>query len=137
MSDARSAVGVAYPDSSALVKLIVVEPESAALREAIAPWSGAVATSVIAHVEVPRAILAAGSSTNRVALVLASVATVPLSDSVISAAGRLQPTQLRSLDAIHLTSAGSLGADLGVLVTYDHRMARAATALGMAVLAPK
>jgi predicted nucleic acid-binding protein len=43
---------------------------------------------------------------------------------------------LRSLDAIHLASAASLGAAIGVPVTCDRRMARAATALGMAVLAP-
>jgi hypothetical protein len=35
VTDAPTAVGVAYLDSSALVKLVVVEPESAALREAI------------------------------------------------------------------------------------------------------
>lgn len=134
MTEAPAALGVAYLDSSALVKLVVVEPESAALREAIKPWSGALATSVIAHVEVPRAGLATGTSLNRVVLILASVATVPLSDSV-SARG-LQPPALRSLDAIHIASATSLGADLGVLITYDKRMQHAAAAVGIAVLAP-
>lgn len=136
MTGAPAALGVAYLDSSALVKLVVVEPESAALREAINPWSGALATSAIAHVEVPRAVFAAGASGNRVVLILASVATVPLSDSVIAAARRLQPPALRSLDAIHIASATSLGADLGVLITYDTRMQHAAAALGIAVLAP-
>ncbi len=136
MTDASAALGVAYLDSSALVKLVVVEPESAALREAIKPWSGALATSVIAHVEVPRAVFAAGASGNRVVLILASVATVPLSDSVIAAARSLQPQELRSLDAIHIASATTLGAELGVLITYDKRMRQAAAALGIAVLAP-
>lgn len=91
MTDASAALGVAYLDSSALVKLVVVEPESAALREAIKPWSGAPTTSLIAHVEVPRAVFAAGASGNRVVLILASVATIPLSDSVIVAARSLRP----------------------------------------------
>lgn len=137
MTNAPAALGVAYLDSSALVKLVVVEPESAALREAITPWSGAFATSVIAHVEVPRAVLAAGTSTNRAVLILASVATIPLSESVISAARSLQPPELRSLDAIHIASASSLGGDLGVLITYDKRMQEAAAAAGIAVFAPE
>jgi predicted nucleic acid-binding protein len=70
-----------------------------------------------------------------VVLILASVATVPR-DSVIAAARSLQPPALRSLDAIHIASATSLGADLGVLITYDTRMQHAAAALGIAVLAP-
>jgi predicted nucleic acid-binding protein len=135
VTDAPAALGVAYLDSSALVKLVVVEPESAALREAIKPWSGALATSAIAHVEVPRAVFAAGASGNRVVLILASVATVPR-DSVIAAARSLQPPASRSLDAIHIASATSLGADLGVLITYDTRLQHAAAALGIAVLAP-
>ncbi len=45
-------------------------------------------------------------------------------------------TMLRSLEAIHLASAGSIGADLRAVVTYDRRMADAAAALSMVVEAP-
>ena len=45
-------------------------------------------------------------------------------------------TLLRTLDALHLASALTLGPDLRTLVTYDERMAAAAQDLGLAVEAP-
>ncbi len=44
--------------------------------------------------------------------------------------------EVRSLDAIHLATALALGRDLGVLVTYDERMTRAARELAIEVAAP-
>lgn len=43
---------------------------------------------------------------------------------------------VRSLDAIHVASAGLLGSDLIALVTYDVRMAEAARATGLPVAMP-
>jgi predicted nucleic acid-binding protein len=48
----------------------------------------------------------------------------------------MEPTELRSLDAIHLASARQLGAAVKRIVTYDDRMADAADALGWNVAAP-
>jgi len=39
-------------------------------------------------------------------------------------------------DAIHIATAMSLGPDLGVLITYDERMASAATLYGLPVASP-
>jgi predicted nucleic acid-binding protein len=47
------------------------------------------------------------------------------------------PLELRSLDAIHLATAQELGADLARVCTYDERMADAASALGLTVVAPR
>ena len=44
---------------------------------------------------------------------------------------------LRSLDAIHLSTAASITADLGVLITYDRRMLVDAQSIGLPVLAPR
>jgi predicted nucleic acid-binding protein len=44
--------------------------------------------------------------------------------------------QLRSLDAIHLAAAQTVGDDLRAIVTYDRRMADAAGALGLVVQTP-
>jgi len=52
------------------------------------------------------------------------------------AAGTLVPPDLRSLDAIHVAAALSLGDDLGDLVTYDARMVNAAEAQGVNVVSP-
>ena len=49
---------------------------------------------------------------------------------------RLQPPELRTPDALHLATALSLGADLGVLITYDERLALAAHAAAVAVVSP-
>jgi predicted nucleic acid-binding protein len=44
--------------------------------------------------------------------------------------------QLRSLDAIHLAAAQTVGDDLRAVVTYDRRLADAAGALGFVVQTP-
>ena len=51
-------------------------------------------------------------------------------------AGRLDPTTLRSLDALHLAAALDLGDDLDGLVTYDDRLAEAAALNGVPVTTP-
>jgi len=55
---------------------------------------------------------------------------------VFAAAGRLQPDELRSLDAIHLAAALELGDDLEALVAYDDRLRHAARLNGIEVIAP-
>ncbi len=67
---------------------------------------------------------------------LGDVALVPIDDAVLTIARRLDPSELRSLDAIHLATALSIGADLGALFCYDDRLAAAAIAAGLRVLAP-
>ena len=53
-----------------------------------------------------------------------------------TAAGVVDPPELRSLDAIHLAAALSLADDLEGLVTYDGRLAAAARAHGITVVSP-
>ena len=69
--------------------------------------------------------------------VLDSVTLLKVDSSVFEGAGRLDPSVLRSLDAIHLASALDLGDDLEGLVTYDDRLAGAAEANGVAVISPR
>jgi predicted nucleic acid-binding protein len=68
--------------------------------------------------------------------VLAGLHLLKMDDDIFSAAARLEPRSLRSLDALHLASALSLGADLGAIVIYDSNMSAAAKAHGLQVLAP-
>ena len=127
---------VTYLDSSALVKLVVDEPESAALRRHLRRRRPLVSSS-LARTEVLRALLPyddEGLARGR--LVLTGVELVRVNDRVLAAAGLLLPPTLRTLDAIHLATAQQLGAELAQVVTYDARMAEAAGGLGLRVAAP-
>lgn len=131
-----SAERATYLDSSAIVKLAVVEPESAALRGYLRRRRPLV-SSALARTEVGRALLPLGTeAVRRGAHVLARVDLVRISDRLLDAAARLQPAALRSLDAIHLATAQQLGADLSRIVTYDERMSAGAQALGWTVVTP-
>jgi predicted nucleic acid-binding protein len=61
---------------------------------------------------------------------------IRLEDDLYDAAVELEPPELRSLDAIHLAAALSLGPDLAGVVTYDRRLALRANGLGIRVKAP-
>jgi predicted nucleic acid-binding protein len=65
---------------------------------------------------------------------LSGVLEVPLTDKIISLARRLGPSNLRSLDAIHLASATLPGADL--VCAYDRRLLEFASELGFATSSP-
>lgn len=131
-----SAERATYLDSSAIVKLAVAEPESAALRGYLRLRRPLV-SSALARTEVGRALLPLGvEAVRRGADVLARVDLVRLSDRLLDAAARLQPAALRSLDAIHLVTAQQLGPDLARIVTYDERMSAGARSLGWNVVAP-
>ena len=125
-----------YLDSSAIVKLVVREPESASLRRYLRRRRPLV-SSALARTEVARALLPLGADAMaRGREVLSRFDLARVNDSVLTAAGSLLPEDIRSLDAIHLATAQGLGADLTRVVTYDERMSHAARALGLAVAAP-
>jgi predicted nucleic acid-binding protein len=131
-----SAERATYIDSSALVKLVSAEAESTPLRRYLRRRRPLVA-SVLARVEVARALIPLGSTAlRRGNEVLAGIELIRMTDRILLAAGALLPAEIRPLDAIHLATAQYLGADLARLVTYDARMASAANALGMSVAAP-
>ncbi len=69
--------------------------------------------------------------------VLDAVTLLHVTPGLFEDAGRLDPSGLRSLDAIHLAAALDLGDDLDGLVTYDDRMKEAAATNGVAVVAPR
>ncbi|MBI4269493.1 MAG: type II toxin-antitoxin system VapC family toxin [Candidatus Rokubacteria bacterium] len=127
-----------YLDSSALVKLVVREPESAALVEFLRPHAERV-SSALALTEVPRALRRGGfgsAERRRARAVLARVALVDVDRRALAAAAVLPPPALGSLDAIHLATALALREDLAALVTYDRRLAAAAERLEVEVRAP-
>lgn len=126
-----------YLDSSAIVKLVVREPESLALRRYLRRRQPLV-SSALSRTEVLRALLPAGDEAlTRGRVVLQRIDLARVNDRILNAAAVLLPPDLRSLDAIHLATAGALGDDLSSLVTYDDRMATAAKHLGCRIVQPR
>jgi predicted nucleic acid-binding protein len=125
-----------YLDSSAIVKLVVQEPESVALRRYLRRRRPLVA-SALARTEVLRALLPAGDDAVAAGRkVLTRLDLIRINNQVLDEAATVLPFDVRSLDAIHLATAGQLGQDLGVMVTYDDRMAEAARSAGHRVVTP-
>jgi hypothetical protein len=128
--------GVSYLDSSALVKLVVEEPESWALGDFVRDRP--VVSSDIARVELPRAVRRMGlgpAAQTRANDVLRKLTLLKLERPTLTQAAELEPVGLRSLDAIHLASALTISG-LEDFVTYDRRLAGAAEAAGLPVEAP-
>ena len=129
-----SAERPSYLDSSAIVKLVVKEPESDALRRYLRRRRPYV-SSALARTEVARALLALEpSAQQRGQAVLARIELIRVSDRLLTEAGALLPADLRSLDAIHLATAAA--ASVARVVVYDRRLAEAAEAMGFTVVAP-
>ena len=127
--------GVLYVEPSALFKL-VVEEESARVDTVLAAWPHQLSSAITA-VEMGRAVRRATESdavVRRADDLVAQVPLIALDAAVIRLAAELPPRTLRSLDAIHLATALSLGEDLGAFLTYDRRLGAAATAAGVTAL---
>jgi predicted nucleic acid-binding protein len=132
----RTNASVLYLDSSALVKLVIEEAESASLQRYLRDWPRR-ATSSLARLEVVRAVSIHGTAVvARARQLLAGLHLLQISNAILDEAADLAPGPLRRLDAIHLASARHLRADLGRMVTYDLRLASAAEGIGMAVESP-
>ena len=127
-----------YLDSSALVKLVTREPESAALLSLLEPRPEVV-SSVLARVEVLRAVARVRDSKRtleRARAVLSRVVLVAMDGPILEAAATVAPVDLRSLDAIHLATALTLRPEIEAIVSYDARLNEAAKAVGLPVLTP-
>lgn len=126
-----------YADTSALVKLAVRETETPALVAWIRAEQVELATSDLARTELVRAVRRAAPASLAAARdVLSRIVLLRASADIFDQASRLEPSELRSLDAVHLASALALGDELEGIVVYDERLAGAAAALGIAVIAP-
>jgi len=128
---------VAYLDTSAAVKLLMTEPESAALRRWLRQRPKR-ASAALLRVELVQVVRRAGLPRliPEARKLLAGVHLIRLDDALLDGAADLDPTELRSLDSIHLAAASSLGDDLAAVVTYDERLLTAAAYLGLPTATP-
>jgi predicted nucleic acid-binding protein len=123
-------------DSSALVKLLIEEPESAALERHLSEGP-VLATSRVAFVEVGRATALANPDPEvreEAVRLVDSCLLVDVTPGLLRSAAALTSASVRTLDAIHLASAMRVEAD--ELVAYDRRLVAAAAANGLGVTSP-
>ncbi len=127
-----------YVDTSALAKLVVAESETEALRKWLNEKAPELVACDLVRTELMRAVRrTVPDRAVQARAVLDSVTLTEVTSAVFEDAGRLDPTGMRSLDAIHLAAALDLGDDLDGLCTYDDRLAEASAANGVTVVAPR
>ena len=131
-----------YADSSALVKLVRDEPESAALRAFVD--DAELISCELALTEVPRAIRRAAARDARLPVdllldrageALDAIALLPLDRSLLVVAGAVREPALRALDAIHVAAAADVS-PIDAFLSYDERQAAAARLAGLRTVAP-
>lgn len=123
-----------YVDTSAFMKLVLDEPQSAALAAHLDATSEPLVSSLLLEAEARRAALRAGAPQDAVTRVLRAVTLHEMPRSLFHEAGVLADPMLRTLDALHVVSAVRLG--VRDVLTYDDRMAAAARTVGLSVIAP-
>ena len=137
-------MGSLYLDASAAVKLIVEEPESAALATYLTDharrWGAqpSIVSSDLLRTEVLAVAGRAGASVDEARTLLRSVHLISLTAAVCDAAGRLAGEvvgpALGSLDAIHLATALTVVSEIEAVVTYDRRLAESARSMGLEIV---
>jgi predicted nucleic acid-binding protein len=126
-----------YIDTSALVKLVIGEPQTDALRSWLAQEPREPVACDLVRTELLRVVRrAAPDRLVRAREVLEALTLMEVATATFEAAGRLEPAVVRSLDALHLAAALDLGDDLLGLVTYDERLAAAAESNGIPAISP-
>jgi uncharacterized protein len=126
-----------YIDTSALVKLVTVEAETAALHEWVTTHQPELVASDLLRTELQRAVRRSGTSRPiDIEEGLAAIDLLPATAAVFDAAAELEPDDLRTLDSVHLATALGIADDCDGLLTYDPRLAAAARHHGLTVISP-
>jgi len=125
-----------YVDTSAFVKLVVAEEHTGPMGAWAEAHDGDLFSSDLLRTEAlraarrhsPAALLEARQR-------LDALVILRLTTDICERASELDPTILRSLDALHLAAALTV-AELDGIVTYDERLAAACGVHGVPVVAP-
>ena len=138
---------VGYVDTSALGRVLLNEPDKAAIELALGGIDE-VASSRLLWIELRRlarrwetSTAAAGEPQQVSQLaeeLLRPIAPIPIEESLLANAEVIHPTSVATLDAIHLATAVHLAevSPLDLIVTYDRRLAEGAREHGLEVLTP-
>jgi uncharacterized protein len=130
-----------YADASALVKLVIEEPESQALRNFLGDAS--VVSCELTLTEILRAIRRIAAEDKEMldtllvqaGELLGALALVPLDQALLVTAGTLSEPFLRALDAIHVATAIDV-LPVEAFISYDERQGAAARLAGLRTVSP-
>lgn len=129
--------GLVYLDASAIVKLVVEERESPALRHALRDRVRRVSSALaLVEVHLAAARRSPAPPTGRAGTIVAGLALIPIDHATLEGAAALGQYGVRALDAIHLATARSLGEGLDCFIAYDQRLLAAAEASGLVTERP-
>ena len=124
-----------YLDTSAAIKLLVDERESADLAEYVDAAQQELVSALLLETELRRAVYRQELLTQEaVSAFLATLTLYDMPPSLYMEAGLIGGPNLRSLDALHVCAALRCGAS--AILTYDKRMRQAAAAVGLPVISP-
>lgn len=125
-----------YLDTSALGRVLLGEPDAAAVLRALDGFEQHVASRLLG-VELRR-LAFRFDLLDQASQLLAGVALVPIDEALLEQAATVPPATVGTLDAIHLATALRLaGAGfVEVVMTYDARLAEGARRHGLAVVSP-
>ena len=123
-----------YLDTSATAKLLQEEAESRALGLYLRSAAAPLVTSRVGIVELRRIGRKVGAA-DRADALAATLVVVEL-DEIVEREALEVDARLRTSDAIHLATAILMGDELTAFVCYDERLATAAAASRLSVVAP-
>ncbi|HSZ69668.1 MAG TPA: PIN domain-containing protein [Solirubrobacteraceae bacterium] len=129
-------MSVVYVDTSVLGRVLVGEADKPAIKKSLDSFDQVVSSRLL-RVELRRLGLlrdlldAAGE-------LLSEVALISPDDTLLTTAETIPPATVRTLDAIHLTTAVKLAKadELDAVMTYDKQLAAGAREHGLTVLSP-
>lgn len=126
----------AYLDASAFFKLVLPEEESEVLKSAVREWRWI--SSALLEVEVVLAVRRRDpSGVDAARHAVAGSELIDIDPDIRRVATDLGDPPLRSLDAIHLATALSLGDHCAAFFAYDQRLIASARAHGLPVTVPQ
>jgi predicted nucleic acid-binding protein len=129
-------VSALYLDTSVLGRILLDEPDTAAIRRELARFERHISSRLL-RVELRRLGLLK-DMLEYVDELLAGKVLIPLDETILTAAETIAPSVVRTLDAIHLATAVRLAGagQLDALMTYDEQLADGAREHGITVLSP-
>ena len=124
-----------YAESSALLKLLIVEKESVALSDFI---DFTIKSSVLTRVEVIRTLhKIAPEKITDAQIILDGIDSTPVNSAILTVAENFSPSiTLKSLDALHIATVIFLDKSVEGVITYDKAMIKNAKELGIKVASP-